>query len=334
MHIIGAIVLFVMLSMLAVPILGVAWFMRRRKRKRLARAEPARSIPVKPPVRDHRWRQGEDLKKYPRQFEVLERRLEQAYEANLIQARHLAAKRSTMEDKGREELVQRYSDDMEVLRERAQSTRRVLATVWKTRAILNLRVHLAIVARQRPELDLPAPLDVEPHQLVDAARDYAHASQRVRTFVVTVDEVRGTAREVLPDSPGAAEVSPDDLDEVAREVETTERTLDELRERMDKLGDNLDYLADRFRTQRVVEGAALEMDLDSQSSALLGEVAGALAQLDSLSALGDKGMADAAVDSLTHEINQLEEVGQSARLEAEANEEVERLLAQFARTQT
>ena len=278
------------------------------------------------------WRQGEDLKRYPRRLAELERQLEEQHEAAELQHEHLGNKLEQISAKeGREELVARYEGDLGLLERRTEVTQRVLGTVWKTRAILHLRVHLAIAARQRPDLaHLPPPLDVDSGDLEQAARSYTRACIEVRTFVETLDSLMGGVDQVVPPEPEIAEVQESDRASIAQEVSAVEGTLASLRERMDSLADTLDYLGDRFRTQRVVESGSLSLSLGPEGEALLDEVTSALSQLDELSAVGDKGLADAAVDGLTEDIANLEQVGLDGLAEAEAHLEVQQLLAQFS----
>ncbi len=278
------------------------------------------------------WRQGEDLKRYPRRLHELELQLEDQHKAAEFQHEHLSAKLEQIAAKpGREELVGRYEADLGLLTRRTEVTRRVLGTVWKTRAILHLRVHLAIAARQRPDLaHLPQPLDVDSGDREQAARLYSRACTEVRTFVGILDGLMGGVVEVVPAEPEIAEVEDSDRAAIASEVSAVEDTLASLRERMDSLADTLDYLGDRFRTQRVVESGSLSLALGPEGEALLEEVTGALSQLDELSAVGDKGLADAAVDGLTEDIANLEQVGLDGLAEAEAHLEVQQLLAQFS----
>ncbi|HJN72818.1 MAG TPA: hypothetical protein QGF58_02690 [Myxococcota bacterium] len=281
---------------------------------------------------DRSWRRGEDLRQYPRRLKELEDQLIGSHRAAQQQLQHLGLKASEMDEKGRGDLAERYQADLDVLERRAAATRRVMATVWKTRAILHLRVHLAVAARQRPDLaHLPQPLDVDPSELEAAAENYFLSKNEVRTFVEVLDGLCGHVSEIVPPKPLSAEVDPKDELTVQKEVDAIERTLEQLRERMDKLGDTLDYLSDRFKTQRVVEGADLSVDFGPEASKLLVEVSGAVSQLEALSAVGDKGLADAAVDSLCEDIGRLEQAGMEASAEEEANQEVQRLLEQFAR---
>jgi hypothetical protein len=283
-------------------------------------------------TRSDSWRQGEDLKRYPRRLAELERQLEEQHEAAELQHEHLGGKLEQIAAKeGREELVARYEQDLGLLVRRREVTQRVLGTVWKTRAILHLRVHLAIAARQRPDLaHLPPPLDVDSGDLEQAARSYTRACVDVRAFVETLDGLKGGVYEVVPPEPEVAEVQDSDRKAITQEVGAVEDTLASLRERMDSLADTLDYLGDRFRTQRVVESGSLSLSLGPEGEALLDEVTSALSQLDELSAVGDKGLADAAVDGLTEDIANLEQVGLDGLAEAEAHLEVQQLLAQFS----
>jgi hypothetical protein len=286
---------------------------------------------------DESWLRGDDLKSYPRRLMDLERSLERVLESATNQRQHLETKQREMSAKdNRDDLVERYTQDISALDARMAAMRRVLGTVWKTRAILHLRVHLAIVARQRPQLDhLPPPLDVTADQLEEAATLYTAARARVRAFLARVTEGLEDVDQVPPPPPLEATVDAEDRSGVENELSEVRQTLTDLRDRMDKLSDDLEYLADRFRTQRVVEGAPLELDLDPGANQVLVEVASALGQLEQLSAVGDKGLAEAAVDSLTEDIQHLESGGGlDLQAEADAQKEVEQLLRQFkARTQ-
>lgn len=281
------------------------------------------------------WRSGSDLKRYPRRLAELEAQLGEQHDQAIAQHAHLQQKLNEVAAKeGREELVGRYEQDLGVLERRAQVTRRVMGTVWKTRAILHLRVHLAIAARQRPDLaHLPQPLDVEAQDLEIASRHYQQACVDVRQFVATLDQLKGGAPDVVPEPPSVAELADADTQAVEQEILAVEKTVAALRERMDSLADTLDYLGERFKTQRVVESGKLSLSLGPEAEALLEEVTGALSQLDELSAVGDKGLADAAVDGLTEDIANLEQVGMDGLAEAEAQLEVQQLLAQFATRQ-
>lgn len=274
-----------------------------------------------------------DLRRYPERLEALQDALEQSLRAGESQTMHLTAKRNEIAAKpGREEIAQRYAQDLALLETQAQANRRVLATVWKTRAILALRVHLAEAARARPELDhLPQPADVGPGQLDEAARAYTRACREVRDFVQQLDRARSGLHDVVPGPSVHAEVLPAHREEVEQEAAGIQRIFQDLRERMDSLADTLDYLSDRFRTQKVVEGSSGALDLGPGAGQLLQEVSVAVRALDEMSAVGDSGLADVAVDGLASEIANLEKVGMDVDLQADADREVERLLASFTR---
>lgn len=312
---------------------GALWaYFQKQKEEQLV-DEQADGSALPSPRRQEDWKQGEDLKRYPRRLAELERQLEDQHSAAREQVQHLSVKHAEMAEKpGREELAGRYKHDLDAVEERSQTTRRVMATVWKTRAILHLRVHLAIAARQRPELDhLPQPLEVDASDLDHAADSYSRACRNVRAFVRLLDQENDKVAGRVPSPPLVAEVTDEDRAAVEEEVAAVQETLGALRERMDNLADTLDYLSDRFRTQRVVESGNLGLDLGPEAGALLSEVSGALGQLEALSAVGDKGLADAAVDGLSEDIGRLERAGLDSLAEAEAMEEVDRLLEQFAR---
>jgi len=275
-----------------------------------------------------------DLDRYPARLAALEAQLERTLQAAESQHTELQAKRDKLADKpGRADLAARYDEDLGVLSAQSGTARRVLATVWRTRAILSLRVHLACAARQRPELDhLPQPLDVDPEGLDDAAREYARASGEVRSFVKLLDAERAQIDAAVPRPSRDAQITPEHRESVEAERAEVDRLFGSLRERMDNLADTLEYLSDRFRTQKVVVGTQGAMDLGPEAGELLGEVSQALSQLEDLSAIGDKGLADVAVDGLVSDLAVLEEVGFDVDLQADANREVERLLASMART--
>lgn len=328
---------------LGVVIAGVIFWMKPWEQQQISSSD-GQSPPRKPQgssttssleehaPRSEDWRQGEDLKRYPRRLAELEKQLEDQHEAAVEQHGHLQIKLEQIAAKpDRDELVARYEADLGLLTRRTEVTRRVLGTVWKTRAVLHLRVHLAIAARQRPDLaHLPQPLDVDSGDLAQAASDYSRACLEVRKFVGILDSLKGGVGEMVPAEPEIAEVEESDRMAIVLEVGAVEDTLASLRERMDSLADTLDYLGDRFRTQQVVESGSLSLALGPDGEALLEEVTGALSQLDELSAVGDKGLADAAVDGLTEDIANLEQVGLDGLAEAEAHLEVQQLLAQFS----
>ncbi len=283
-------------------------------------AEPAPEPPALP-----------DLGHYPERLAALEDSLEQSLRAGESQSMHLAAKRRELAAKpDREELTRRYTEDLELLESQSQANKRVLATIWKTRAILALRVHLAEAARARPDLDhLPQPADVPPDQLPEAARAYTRACREVRAFVRELDRARSGLLTAVPAPSVHAEVLPAHREEVDREAAGVQRIFQDLRDRMDHLADTLGYLSDRFRTQQVVEGSSDALDLGPEAGQILRDVSVALRALDELSAVGEAGLADAAVHGLASEIADLERLGLDVDLQADADREVERLLASF-----
>ncbi len=270
-----------------------------------------------------------DLSHYPERLAALEDRLEQSLRAGESQSMHLAAKRRELAAKpDREELTRRYTEDLDLLESQSQANRRVLATVWKTRAILALRVHLAEAARARPDLDhLPQPADIPTEQLAEAARAYTLACREVRAFVRELDRARSGLHAAVPSPSVHAEVLPAHREEVDREAAGIQRIFQDLRDRMDRLADTLSYLADRLRTQQVVEGSSGALDLGPEAGQILRDVSVALRALDELSAVGEAGLADAAVHGLASEIADLERLGLDVDLQADADREVERLLA-------
>jgi hypothetical protein len=276
----------------------------------------------------------DDLTRFPARLEALETQLLESYRAAQTQLQHLSVKQAELAAKpGRGELAQRYSADLDALERRAGATRRVMGTVWKTRAILLTRVQLATVARRRPMLDpLPDVTDVAPEALAAAARDTARSAGLVREFLAVLDRATKELPRVVPAPPGSAEISDADRAAVVASVDEVAGTFRHLRERLDRLADTLDYNADRLRTREVVEGAAIQLELEGGAGQLLEEVSEALGELEVLSSLGDRGLADAAVDGLSRDISKLEQAGLAASAEAEASLEVERLLGQLPRT--
>jgi len=310
-------------------VLGAWKLITRKTEQALPSSSPRAGLEAAPSVEEV----AADLQRYPERLEALQDSLEQSLRASESQAMHLTAKRNEIAAKpGREAIAQRYTTDLELLSVQSDATQRVLATVWKTRAILALRVHLASAARERPDLDhLPQPMDVAPGQLDEAARAYSNACRALRLFVRRLDVARDGIHGVIPSPSVHAEVLAEHRGEVELEAAGIERIVEDLRERMDALADTLDYLSDRFRTQKVVEGTTGVLDLGPEAGQLLQEVAVAIRALDDLSAVGEAGLADAAVDGLASEIANLEKVGLDVNLQADADREVERLLASFTR---
>ncbi|MCB9743393.1 MAG: hypothetical protein H6740_12395 [Alphaproteobacteria bacterium] len=293
-------------------------------------AEPgARSLEG---VRDHlQWLDGQDLRGYPDRLGELIEQLLLGHQAVQQQLQLLSEREAELSAKpNREALTRRYRQDAHGLELRAEAMRRVLGSVWRTRAILLLRVHLAVTARRRPSLSgLPSPPEVERAELDAAATAYAAAAQEVRVFVAELEDARAALDEVVPAPPPSAALSSADREVVTAERAEVAARLAGTRERMDALADTLTYLADRMRTQAVVAGAGLEMDVSPEAGRLLEEVAAALTRLDGMSAVGDRALADAAMLGLSQDITALEREGMEADAEARAGLEVARLLRQF-----
>ena len=316
-------------AFILVAVMGAMKVLPAPKRVAL-KPSPAPSEP--PPLSSNgESRNSRDLGRYPERLAALERRLEASLRAGQGQALHLAAKRADIATKpGREGLADRYGQDLLVLEKQAEATRSVLSTLWRTRAVLLLRVHLAHSARRHPNLShLPQPLNVGPDELDAAVREYARACKRVREFVVHLDNQHELLPEVVPAPSVYSDIAAEHRDLVEVEMRQISETFLQLRERMDALADTLDYLCERFRTQKVVEGTPAGFDLGPEAGLLVQEVAAALGELETLSAVGDKGLAEVAVDGLVSEITTLEKVGLDINLQADANREVERLLASF-----
>jgi len=301
---------------------GVMWLTWRASKKLLSgrsRSEP---------------RRRPDLMRYPHRLRMLEAELESARAAALEQAEHLAEKRADLASKpGRDELVARYEEDERLLHGRAESTERVLGTVWRTRAVLLMRVHLAQAAKQRPELDhLPDPDSVQAAHLGQTAALYSSGAIQVRAFVAVLDERLRTLPDVAPRPSGHARVDDEDRGEVERERAAVSDRLVALRARMDELADSLGYVGDRLRTQHLVEGQRGRLQVTPEAGDLLDQVSQAVDQLDQLAAVGERGLASVAVAALVEDIGDLEQAGLEIDAEAEASREVERLLETFTTT--
>jgi hypothetical protein len=282
------------------------------------------------PVIVSRSEEGGDLLSYPRRLEEMEGRLEDRHRAVQAQLRVLAARRAEVAAKGgREDLAKKYDADVAMLDRRAESMRRVMALVWKTRAVLLMRVHLATTARRRPELGrLPSP-GAPGVNLADATATYHAAAAAVRFYV---DAIEARIREFAtstPEPPVIADVDESLRATVMREHETVAVAYADLRERMDHLADNLTFLGDHFGALAVVDSEPEDLRRDGDPAHLLEEVSAALAGLKELAGRVDPTVVDNAVTNLAEEITHLEEAGLEAEAEAEAHLEVERLLGQF-----
>lgn len=279
---------------------------------------------------DEGWSQGEDLLRYPARLAELSWQLERSHAAVEEQLAHLSARRSEVAAKaGREGLVARYEADSELLRQRAEGMRRVLTLVWRTRATLRLRAHVAITARHRPDLSVLPEGEVDVAELPVAAQVYETASQRVRRFAALVDDRSRELEGAVPALSDLASPGEADRAQVEEELERARGTYRELRDRMDRLADTLGYLADRCRTRHVVVDTPAGVDDDPGGAQVFEELNAALGSLNDLSELGDRHLADTAMDNLVEDISQLERAGLEAQAEADANLEVARLLEQF-----
>lgn len=294
----------------------------------------ATPAPAKERLSPAEYADGADLLRYPERLSALEARLQGAHAEATSQADHLRARgdKVAAKDPG-SELVGRYAHDAGMLDERAASMRRVMGLVWRTRALLSLRAHVAITARARPDLSMLPAGEISPQNLEDAAEIYEAAAERVRAYVMRVEGRLADLSFAVPARPGQAEVSEDDASAVDQEQERARRTYVDLQNRMDQLADTLGYLADRCLTRQVVQHTNQGVDGLVGSEGLLDEVGEALRGLGELAQLGDRQLADTAMDNLVEDISQLEQAGLDAQAEADAALEIERLLQQFPQQQ-
>lgn len=332
-------VLLVLVAMGALGVKGLIEVSRRMNRAVMGPPQPALPGPSSPPPLPPRPSKAApaarkdpdaDLLRYPQQLERLEEQLGQSLDALLAQLAHLRDRHSALSQKGgRDELAARYAEDLALLGRREAGMRRVLGLVWKARALLTLRAHLAASARRRPELPALPAVDDPSTDLEAAARLYTDASAGVRAFYKHLQARMQDLPRAVPAPPEKAELSA----EVKGEVEREEQRIHELyvgqADALDRLADTLAYLADRSRTRRVVQGSAPAMVGSAASETLINEVERALSQLQDLADAGDRRLADLAVQNLAEDISQLERAGLEAQAEADATLEVARLLEQF-----
>ncbi|MFT5685332.1 MAG: hypothetical protein ACI8RZ_006283 [Myxococcota bacterium] len=291
---------------------------------------PAKTL-AKTPDPPAPWSAGEDLLRYPRRLSELEQQLAESHQEAEGQAEHLGDRLASMQEKeGRENLAARYREDLALLQRRIQSMRRVLGLVWRTRAILEMRAHLAITARRRPNLD-NLPEDQIPTEALDqVADDYDRAAQQVQQFVGEITDRSDALPVAIPQPPSAAVVTDVLRGEVETEKDRVLGAYRQLGERMDHLGDTLAYLSDRCRTRRVFEGSAAGLTgADAGGEALINEVESALSELNDLAEVGELHLADSTLDALAEGISQLEQAGLEVQAEADAAMEVAKLLEQF-----
>lgn len=327
-HLVGYLLLGAGLALLGAGAWCFAW-LRRRREERALPANGSREGRISA-RRYPGWRAGEDLLRYPDRLAQLEARLIASHGAAVDQAEHLRSRGEKVASKeGRGELAERYASDASALLTRTASMRRVTGLVWRTRAVLLVRAHVAITARARPRLeDMPAG-DIPVSQLDRAAATYESAASDVRSFVVHVESRLADLSVTVPGSPPVAELTDEDREMVRDEKARAKATYVELQNRMDRLADTLAYLADRCRTRQVVEAARVGVDGAPGTADLMDEVGEALRALEGLTELGDQQLADTAVDNLAEDISQLEQAGLEAQAEADAALEVNRLLDQF-----
>jgi hypothetical protein len=278
-----------------------------------------------------------DLLAYPQRLAALEDRLGERHSAVQEQLRVLNERILALGEKAdRADLVARYEVDIGHLDRRAASMRRVVTLVWRTRAILMLRVHLAITGRRRPSLkDLPRNADgarLTRDQLAHARATYAAAAEEVRAYVEVVRQRMAALDEVVPAAPSAAEPDPDTragLDAERRRVEAEHR---DLSERMDRLADNLVWLGDHAGTLEVVDddiAAPAEAPHGESAAHLLGEVSAAIARLNELASAVDHQLVARAMDQLQDDVGRLETEGLEEQAAAAAEIEVARLVEGF-----
>ena len=133
----------------------------------------------------------------------------------------------------------------------------------------------------------------------------------------------------VPMVPELASAEDEDRTAVEAELARARETYHQLASKLDRLADTLSYLGDRCRTRLVVEGAPTQVEAEPGTEQLVDEVNTALTALNDLAELGDRQLADSAMDNLAEGISQLEQTGLEAKAEADAVLEVARLLEQF-----
>ena len=307
-----------------IGLLGVTRWLRGPPRPRALQSGSTGLFPHPTPTR------RSDLDRYPARLAELSSRLQGSLGGLEAQVEHLGHRRAEVELKeDRTELARHYREDEQLLERRARHMRRVLALVWRAEAILRLRALVAVAARARPDLSNLPSTDQPAEKLGGAALVYDEAAHAVRRFVVGLESRQAELDGSIPAQPDEAAIEPEDESAVAEERRRAEATLRHLQDRMDRLADTLGYLADRCRTRQVVADAPAKVGEDLGGEAVFSEVTEALAALGELAEMGDRQLADAAMDNLAEDITHLERAGLEAQAEAEANLEVARLLEQF-----
>lgn len=326
-------IILILLVVAAGVVFGGGYAVRQMLAAHQARAlEAAQPLTLaSPPVEPNEggWLDGDDLLRYPRRLSELETKLGASFQDVRRQTEHLDDRLDSLKDKdGRDEIASRYKSDLTLLNQRGRSMRRVLGLVWRTRAILQLRAHLAISARQRPALgELPG-VDVDIRAIDDAVDAYEVAASRVRRFTTVLEDRANGLPLAVPGVPADADTTEALQETVQAELARIEQTYASLRERMDHLADSLVYLSDRCRTRRVVEGSPTSIDAYG-GEALIDEVNHALSALNELASVGALHMADSTLDALAEDISQLERAGLEAKAEADAALEIDKLLEHF-----
>lgn len=334
-----ALILIALLMLTGMGTLGFGMFlyvtgrtMRRLREERMRRLdkppppieEETPLVPVERPILPD----PSDLRVYPARLEGLEAQLAERVRSVEQQRGVVEARLADLQGKGgREDLSRKYGRDSEVLARRMEGMRRVLGQVWKTRAVLLMRVHLASTARQKPDLeDLPDP-GYRP-VLPEAPGRYHAAAAAVRRYLERVDAQRGALVSAIPRPPVEAAVDGAIRQVVEAEYRTVEADYRQLRDQMDRLSDNLTWLGDHLNTVRVVED-----DRDggpgAEAARLLEEIGVAVDEVDRLAHAVDPHLVDVAVDNLAEDISRLEQAGEEAAAEAAAALEVEELLKQI-----
>ena len=328
-HLVGFLVAGATMLLAGAGLWGLLWLKQREEGKHLPPDGTRRRRGIATSD-DPAWRAGEDLLSYPDRLAQLEARLVDSHAAAAEQAEHLRSRGERVAAKDdRSELVERYTADAAALATRSESMRRVMALVWRTRAVLLVRAHVAITARARPRLEgLPAG-EVQLDDLPAAAETYERAAEGVREFVAHVETRTADLSVTVPGAPRFAELAEEDHRMIDEEKQRARATYADLGNRMDRLADTLSYLADRCRTRQVVEAARVGVEGAPGTADLMDDVGDALRALEGLAEIGDQQLADSAMDNLAEDISQLEQAGLEAQAEADAALEVGRLLDQF-----
>lgn len=338
---IPALILIALLMLTGMGALGFGMFLyvtgrtmrrlREDRKRRLAKPPPPIEeetplVPVERPVLPD----PSDLTVYPARLEGLEAQLAERVRSVEQQRGVVEARLTDMQSKGgREDLTQKYSRDADVLARRMEGMRRVLGQVWKTRAVLLMRVHLASTARQKPDLEgLPDPGYRPVPQ--EAPKQYHMAAAAVRRYLERVEAQRGSLVGAIPRPPVEAAVDGAIRTLVEGEFRAVETSYRQLRDQMDRLSDNLTWLGDHLNTVRVVEDDG-DGGPAAEASRLLDEIGVAVDEVDRLAHAVDPHLVDLAVDNLAEDISRLERAGEEAAAEAEAALEVEELLRQIGR---